>query len=97
MAEKLLEVKDRNEAHKKLEELLAEGKYPNAECREEIENGNGKTLYQVWDGSDEADYLAKRPAPKPVELAPEVQRKFVLSDEDVSRIADAILAKTKAK
>lgn len=96
MAKKLFEVDDRNESHKLLAKVLAKGDCPNAECREEIENGNGKTLYQVWDGSDEAEDLAKRPAPAPVELAPEVKR-LTLSDEDVNRIADAILAKTKAK
>lgn len=95
MAKKLLEFEDRNESHKALEKALA--KNPKAECREEIENGNGKTLYQVWDGSDEALDVARRPAPKPGELAPEVQRATALSDDDVSRIADAILAKTKAK
>jgi len=94
MATKLFETADRNASHKKLEEILAAGTYPKAECREEIQKGNGPTLYQVWDGSGEAEAVAARPGPEvglPTVEEPRVVT-MKLSDEDVSRIAAAILA-----
>ena len=42
----LFESKDRDETHKFLERVLAEGKYPRAECRQD--DGNG--IYTVWSG-----------------------------------------------
>lgn len=47
---KLFGFRDRNEAHQKLAEVLAEGTYPFACCRE---NPNDSEPYQVWDDDRE--------------------------------------------
>jgi hypothetical protein len=55
--ELLYETADRDESHRMLEKILAEGKHPRAECREDA---NAEKPYQVW--SDKAPYV-ERPAP----------------------------------
>lgn len=37
---------DRDECHRQLEEILAKGEYPKAECREADEKGN----HTIWSG-----------------------------------------------
>jgi len=49
---KLYETKDRDESHRKLEEVLRDGKHTLAECREDP---NAELPYQVWSGPVDRD------------------------------------------
>jgi hypothetical protein len=58
-ATKLHAFKNRDEAHKKLEEVLAAGLHPGASCREDL---NEPEPYQVWSNGPEAHVLPPEPA-----------------------------------
>lgn len=49
MATRLFATTDRNASHAKLEEVLATGQHPKAECRED---SNSEEPYEVWDAAD---------------------------------------------
>jgi hypothetical protein len=51
MAVKLFDSKDRDESHRKLEEVLASGLHPAAECREDP--NDRERPFQVWNGPHE--------------------------------------------
>jgi hypothetical protein len=77
---KLYSFKDRDESHKKLEQVLAEGIYPRASCRE---NTNEPEPYSVW--SD---------GPEPHILPPEPPKKEPMTeDEMLDRLAIKLLAR----
>lgn len=86
----LLETADRAAAHKKLEDVLAEGGHT-AECREDP---NSDLPYQVWSGP-----VVKEPAPPEPVLAPAApSQALVLDEATIDRIATQLHEKmTKEK
>lgn len=85
MSTRLFSTKDRDESHRKLEEVLASGDYPRAECREADEEGN----YTVWDGPHQK--VAEEPPPPPT-----VESVVAgLNEEQLDRLADLIAKKMK--
>lgn len=83
MATKLFSTTDRDGSHAKLEEILATGQHPRAECREDP---NDPEPYSVWD--DSAAPFTKPPDP-PAPAEPE------LSEAMLDRLADKIAAKLR--
>lgn len=71
----------RDESHKKLEEVLAGGKFPRAECRENHSAGE----YTVWDGPADP-YVRPPEEPKADPL-----------DDLAEKLADRVLAKINKK
>ena len=86
MAEKLFQTKDRDESHGKLEQVLAEGEHPRAECRERDEDG----YYTVWSGPQN-DGVSLPLVPVSAGTVPPR-----LHPEDLSALADMIVARMKA-
>jgi len=81
----LFKTKDRDESHRKLEEVLASGAYPKAECREADENGD----YTVWSGP-----MVREPEPAPLPPTAE-QIAASLDDVQLGKLADMIAARMK--
>jgi hypothetical protein len=85
MAKRLFESGDRDAAHQHLEKILAGGKHPLAECREDP---NEEKPYQVWDGAD------PRPESPPASSSPELaSTTIVLDDDAIDQLADAVAAR----
>jgi len=78
MANKLFSFKDRDASHKKLEEVLLEGKHPRAECRDDFQAGE----FSVWDDGE-----VREPAPPVVQAATTVPG---LSEHDINQIVDKL-------
>jgi hypothetical protein len=76
----LFKTKDRDESHRKLEEVLASGEHLKAECREADENGD----YTVWSGP------AIREPASTIE-----QAVASLDDTQLGKLADMIAARMK--
>lgn len=69
-------------SHTKLEEVLASGQYPNAECREDSTNG----IYSVWDGPQSR--LTTAPTVETIDLS-------TASKEQLDVLAEMIAAKLR--
>lgn len=63
MAKMIFSTKNRHEAHGRLEEVLAEGEHPRAECREDP---NAEEPYQVWSASEVRDNSSTEPTNDPL-------------------------------
>lgn len=83
MAKRLFSTTDREESHKKLEEVLLDGAHPRAECREADAEG----FYSVWDGP-QRDGTEVPADPIESELAG-------LDESKLARLADMIAARLK--
>jgi hypothetical protein len=83
MAERLFQTADRDASHKTLEDLLAVGKYPLAECR--VEPALGAEMYTVWSGPTEKPPVELRVAEEIAALSPAY----------LERLADLIAKKLK--
>lgn len=83
MSKCIFKTKDRDESHKKLEEVLAKGVHTSAECREADENGD----YTVWSGP-----MVREPAP-PAPTASQIAAS--LDDSQMAKLADMIAARMK--
>lgn len=67
MAVKLFTTRDREESHRKLEEVLREGRFPAAECREADAEGN----YTVWSGPEAGRAPELEPVVAPGRMHPD--------------------------
>jgi len=83
MATKIFETRDRDESHKKLEEVLHNGTHPRAECREADERG----FYSVWDGP-QRDGDATESSTDALDTS-------TLTDAQLAKLADLIAARMK--
>lgn len=82
---KLFGTRNRDEAHRQLEEVLAGGQHPRASCREDTDDPNEP--YTVWsDGPDPYIRPPDPPAPAPMS-----------EDQMLDRLMDKLLARLKAK
>jgi hypothetical protein len=79
----LFRTKKRDESHRELAKILAAGKYPRAECREDAARGD----YSVW--SEPMPVVEHPPTPSAPPPAP-ASVNLRLSDEDIERLAAAI-------
>lgn len=90
MSTKLHETKDRDESHKLLEQVLATGVHPRAECREA--DGNG--FYSVWSGPMDSDGQVSPVSP--VALASTaILDPTRMHPADLAALADAVAARLK--
>lgn len=89
MAKRLFQTKDRDEAHKKLEEILADGVHQRAECREPSGDPEDADfgMHTVWDGPQREHGFPAPPAPEP--SPPEVVVPAI-SEEHLGKLADMI-------
>lgn len=86
MVEKLFAGNNRAAAHAELERILAGGKHPLAECRENAGE------YSVWSGPEERVVPPAPPEPE----APPAGMRLRLEDEDVQRIAAEVMRQARA-
>jgi hypothetical protein len=77
---RLFKTKDRDESHRKLEEVLAGGLHPLAECREDHSQ---EDPYEVWDGQRD---VPATPPPTPSSPA----TTLVLDQEAMEQLAELV-------